>query len=93
MLLHPQTLAAIVAGAALPGAYASPRLAQINLSWRLRDDVLVRKTSGTLPKKNVPLKNYYDGTDLQWYGKIQAGTPPQNFTVVFDTGSLDAEIP
>ncbi|KAG8742921.1 hypothetical protein FRC10_000709 [Ceratobasidium sp. 414] len=92
MLLHSWALVAIVAGAA-PGAFASPGPARINLSRRLRDNGLVRKTSGTLPKKNVPLKNYYDGTDLQWYGKIQAGTPPQNFTVVFDTGSLDAEIP
>lgn len=39
------------------------------------------------------LQDYYLGTDLQWYGAFQAGTPAQSFTVVFDTGSFTAEIP
>ncbi|KAL0950363.1 hypothetical protein HGRIS_010329 [Hohenbuehelia grisea] len=41
----------------------------------------------------VPLVNYFDGTDLQWYGDVKVGTPPQTFSVVFDTGSVDAVIP
>ncbi|KAI0092929.1 aspartic peptidase domain-containing protein [Irpex rosettiformis] len=37
---------------------------------------------------SLPLVDYFNGTDLQWY----VGTPPQNLTVVFDTGSVTLEI-
>ncbi|KAL4255013.1 peptidase A1 family protein [Abortiporus biennis] len=47
----------------------------------------------TLSPSNVPLANYFNGTDLQWFGNLTVGTPPQTFTVVFDTGSSTLEVP
>lgn len=41
----------------------------------------------------IPLSDWIGTVDLQWYGTVSIGTPPQNLTVLFDTGSSTLLIP
>jgi len=63
----------------------------VTLSSRKVERGSIRRRA--LSPSNVPLLDYFNGTDLQWFGPIQVGTPAQTFTVVFDTGSFSLEIP
>ncbi|KAJ7574402.1 aspartic peptidase domain-containing protein [Mycena floridula] len=81
-----RALFAVTASACAPSLHPTT----FPISSRKRRTALQRRS---LEASNLPLQDYFNRTDLQWYGQVQVGTPPQNFTVVFDTGSDTFEIP
>ncbi|TFK68659.1 acid protease [Pluteus cervinus] len=76
-----------------PGAWGEAQPQKVALTSR---SITSYSSSSWLKRRglsptNVPLQDFFKGTDLQWYGNISVGTPPQVLPVVFDTGSTTLE--
>ncbi|CAJ2512164.1 Uu.00g051790.m01.CDS01 [Anthostomella pinea] len=67
----------------------------VALNSQLDQAHAVNDTRWRLPslRHNVPLTDWFNRSDNQWYSTISIGTPPQNLTVLFDTGYGDLIIP